>query len=212
MFLGVQKSVREWTLTLPSDSHFGSWSANGLPNVQKAIAGAKTHWIEESFISLKKSWNVDVWNGLHDLFGQLKHRLWPKEGLRVKLAIWLPTTKSQESPNFLMWRWCATYLWKDLDKGYKFALDLISIRGLHTKLWAPKVGTKIEGVPTLGISRFPLGSLKTKCHLDANLVAMHIIYYKEEGGDFPQVWTVMNFMSSSLPVARFSTKSVPVMH
>jgi hypothetical protein len=32
--------------------------------------------------------------GLHDPFGHLKHKLWPKDGLGVKLAIWLPTTKS----------------------------------------------------------------------------------------------------------------------
>jgi hypothetical protein len=40
-----------------------------------------------------------------------------------------------------LWRallWHATHCCKVLDKGYKFALDLISIRGLHTKLWAPK--------------------------------------------------------------------------
>jgi hypothetical protein len=30
-------------------------------------------------------------------------------------------------------RWHATYLWKALDKGYNFALDLTSIRGLHKK-------------------------------------------------------------------------------
>jgi len=47
----------------------------------------------------------------------------------------------------------ATYRWKALDEGYSFALDLISIRGLHTKLWRPKVA----GVPTLAISRLPLG-------------------------------------------------------
>jgi hypothetical protein len=28
----------------------------------------------------------------------------------------------------------ARYCWKDLNKGYNFALDLISIKGLHTKL------------------------------------------------------------------------------
>jgi hypothetical protein len=28
----VQESVREWTLTLPSDSHFGTWSSDELPN------------------------------------------------------------------------------------------------------------------------------------------------------------------------------------
>jgi len=38
--------------------------------------------------------------GLHDPFGHLKHKLWPKEGSGVKLAIWLPTTKSQEPPRF----------------------------------------------------------------------------------------------------------------
>jgi hypothetical protein len=32
----------------------------------------------------------------HDPFGHLKHKLWPKERPGVKLAILLPTTKSQE--------------------------------------------------------------------------------------------------------------------
>jgi hypothetical protein len=36
-----------------------------------------------------------------------------------------------------MWR--ATYRWKDLDKGYNFALEFISIRSLHAKLWALEV-------------------------------------------------------------------------
>jgi len=34
--------------------------------------------------------------GSHDPFGHLKHKLWPKERPWVKLAVWLPTTKSQE--------------------------------------------------------------------------------------------------------------------
>jgi hypothetical protein len=33
----------------------------------------------------------------HDPLEYLKHKLWPKEGLGVKMSIWLPTTKSQES-------------------------------------------------------------------------------------------------------------------
>jgi len=33
----------------------------------------------------------------HGWFGHLQHKLWSKEGPRVKLAIWLPTTKSRES-------------------------------------------------------------------------------------------------------------------
>jgi hypothetical protein len=38
--------------------------------------------------------------GSHDPFAHLKHKLWPKEGLGIKSPIWLPTTKSQESPQF----------------------------------------------------------------------------------------------------------------
>jgi hypothetical protein len=38
--------------------------------------------------------------GLHDPFGHLKHKLWPKERMGVKLTIWFVTTKSQESPKF----------------------------------------------------------------------------------------------------------------
>jgi hypothetical protein len=38
--------------------------------------------------------------GLHDPFGHLKHKLLPKEGPKVKLAVWLPTTKSQKSTRF----------------------------------------------------------------------------------------------------------------
>jgi len=30
------------------------------------------------------------------------------------------------------------------------------------------------GVPTLGISRFPFGSSRTKCHLDVGLMEAHI--------------------------------------
>ncbi len=73
------------------------------------------------------------------------------------------------------------YHWKDLNEGYNFASDLISIGGLHTKLWDPKV----VGVPTLAISGLPLGSPGTKSHLDVGLVERHIVYYKGEGGGFP---------------------------
>jgi hypothetical protein len=52
-----------------------------------------------------------------------------------------------------MCKWCAIYRWKALDEGYNFALDLTSIRALHTKLWPPKV----IGVPTFGIQDSHLG-------------------------------------------------------
>jgi len=39
--------------------------------------------------------------GSHSPFGYLKHKLWPKEGLIVKLWIQLSSIKSQESPSFI---------------------------------------------------------------------------------------------------------------
>jgi len=36
----------------------------------------------------------------HDPFGYLKYKLWPKERLGIKLTIWLPITKTQESTWF----------------------------------------------------------------------------------------------------------------
>jgi hypothetical protein len=33
----------------------------------------------------------------HESFRHLQHKLWSKEGLGVKLAVWFPTTKSRES-------------------------------------------------------------------------------------------------------------------
>ncbi len=79
-------------------SHFGSWSPDELLNLQKTIVRIKTHWIEELLISLESSWNEMSKMGLHDTFGHLEHKLWSKERSGVKLAIWLSTTKSWESP------------------------------------------------------------------------------------------------------------------
>jgi hypothetical protein len=39
---------------------------------------------------------------LHEPFGHLHHKLWSKEGLGIKLAIWFPAIKSWESTRF----WC----------------------------------------------------------------------------------------------------------
>jgi hypothetical protein len=89
--------------------------------------------------------------------------------------------KVKNCPDFLVCKWCVIYCWQAFDEGYNFALNLISIRGLHTKLLAPKVAR----VPTLGILGLPLGSLGTKWHLGVGPMARHIVYYKGEGGGFP---------------------------
>jgi hypothetical protein len=60
-------------------------------------------------------------------------------------------------------------------------MDLVAIGGLHEKLWA----SKVVRVPILGISGFPLGSPGAKCHLDVAPMERCRIYYKGEGGGFP---------------------------
>jgi hypothetical protein len=99
-------------------------------------------------------------------------------------------------------------LWKVLNKGYNVALDLILIEGLHTKLWDPKV---VED-PILAILELPFGSPGTKCHLNVGFVERHKVYYKGEGGGFPQVRAMVSLVSSNLPMARPSIKSVLAMH
>ncbi len=110
--------------------------------------------------------------------------------------------------DFLACMWRATYSWIVLDEGYNVALDLILIRGLHTKLCTFKV---MEDT-TLGIWGLPFGSPRTKCHLDVGLMERHRVNYKGEGGGFPQVRVVVSFVSPSLPMAHPSTKSVLAMH
>jgi hypothetical protein len=109
--------------------------------------------------------------GSHDSFGHLKHKLWSKEGPRVKLAVWLPTTKSQESTWFSCVQVACHIPLESSQWELQLCFDLISIRGLQRKLWA----LKVAGVPSLGISGLPLGSLGTKCHLDVALVERHKI-------------------------------------
>jgi hypothetical protein len=61
------------------------------------------------------------------------------------------------------------------------------------KLCTPKVA----GISNVGISGFPLGSPRTKSHLDVATVERHRIYYKGEGGGFPQVWAMVSLVGLS---------------
>jgi len=75
----------------------------------------------------------------HWPFGHLSPTLWAKEGSGVKLAVWLPTTKSWESTSSRRPNWKCNTCWKDLDEGYNFGSDLVAIRPGSRELWAPKV-------------------------------------------------------------------------
>jgi hypothetical protein len=54
-------------------------------------------------------------------------------------------------------------------------------------------------VPIVGISGLPFGSPGTKNHLDVAPVERRKIYYKGEGGGFPQVRAVVSLVCSNYP-------------
>jgi hypothetical protein len=88
-----------------------------------------------------------------------------------------------------------TYLWKVLDKGYNFASDLIAIISLNAKLCTPKVTWFL----IVRISGLPLGSPRTKSHLDVAPMESCREYYKGENGGFPQFRVVVSLVSPSCP-------------
>jgi hypothetical protein len=93
------------------------------------------------------------------------------------------TTKSQESTQFPCVQATCDIPLESSWQGYNFSLDLVTIAGLHRKLCAFKV------------ARVPLGSPGTKNHLDVAPVESCKVYYKGEGGGFPQVWAVVRLVS-----------------
>jgi hypothetical protein len=93
-------------------------------------------------------------------------------------------------PDFRACRQHATYHWKTLNKGYNFALNLIVVGGLHKKLCTLKVAE----VLVIAISGLPLGSTRTKSHLDVVPMKRCKVYYKGEGDGFPQVRAVVSFV------------------
>jgi hypothetical protein len=91
-------------------SHSLKWDLGVLRDSQKLrvqLQGSK-------HLALKHS--LYHWKGLevqmskmasHEPFRHMQHKLWSKEGSGVILAIWLSTTKSQESTRF----WCVQVKW-----------------------------------------------------------------------------------------------------
>ncbi len=64
----------------------------------------------------------------------------------------------------------------------------------------------------MGIPRLPLGSPRTKCHLDVAPMERRKEYYKGEGGGFPQDRVVVSFVSLNLLMACPSIKNAQTMH
>jgi hypothetical protein len=141
--------------------------------------------------------------GSHDPFGNLKHKLWSKDGSGVKLVVWLSTIESQESIQFI----CMQVACDPLLESSQWRLQLCFRPHLNWR-FVPKV---VE-VPIMGILGLPFGSLRTKCHLDVGLVKRYIIYYKGKVVASPKsrLWWVL-WVGVCLWWV-LAPKNVPTMH
>jgi hypothetical protein len=58
---------------------------------------------------------------------------------------------------------------------------------------------KVTGILIVAISGLPLGSPETKSHLNVAPVERRKVYYKGEGGGFPQIRAVVSLVCPSCP-------------
>jgi hypothetical protein len=112
--------------------------------------------------------------------------------------------KVGNQPDPSVCRWNVTHRWTALKENYKFASDLVPMRGQNEKLWTPKV----PGVQTETISELHFVSPGKKCHSDVSAAERHKKYYMGEGGGFPRIRAVVSQVSPRLPVACPNTESV----
>ncbi len=137
--------------------------------------------------------------GSHCSFGHLKHKLWPKEGLGVKLPVWLLTRKSRESTRFT-WLQMTCHIplessWRELQLFFRLHFNLKSSRKV--------MGLQSPGSPSWRDFRTPTreshGSLGREKPFGCEPVERSRIYYKGEGDGFSQVWAVVSLVCPCCP-------------
>jgi hypothetical protein len=192
----VLESVREWTLTLPRQLPLWEMESRWTPETSESDCRGQNSMAHDVFYINGKplelrclKWaciaHSSIWN---TSYGQ-------KKGQESNCQFDSRPQKARNRPDLLSCRRRATYRWKALDKSYNFALDRITIRGFLAKLW----GSKVTEVPFGAISGFPLGSPRKNNHLDVAPVERCRVYYKGEGGGFPQVRAVVSLVCLCCP-------------
>jgi hypothetical protein len=89
---GMNSHIPKWTSTLGIEVSMDSRI------FKKQLQGSKFIGLNNFLYHWKFFETYMSKMGSHDPFGYLKHKLWPKEGSKIKLPIWFVTTKSLESP------------------------------------------------------------------------------------------------------------------
>jgi hypothetical protein len=183
--------MRECTLTLPRQLPLWEMESRWTPETSKSDSRGKTSifcgvpyiigkLLERRCLKWARIAHLDIWS---ISYGQ-------KKGRESNCQFDSRPQKVRNRPDLLSCRGRATYRWKALNESYNFASDRIAIQGLLAKLW----GSKVARVPFGAISGLPLESPGKKSHLDVASVKSYRVYYKGEGGGFPQVQVVVSLM------------------
>jgi hypothetical protein len=131
--------------------------------------------------------------GSHCPFGHLKHKLWPKEGPKVKLAIWFPTTKSRESTQFR----CMQVAWDMSLESFRWRLQLFFRLHLNPRSTHKVMGPQSRKSPNFGNFGTPTWVPGQKAiWMWAPWVGMKYTI-RGEGDGFPQAQAVVSFVSPS---------------
>jgi len=148
----------------------GTWESFGTPKTSNFNRRGQniSHWGVFYFIGKLSKCRCRKWSRISHLnicstrYGKKKGREsnWQFDSWPLQVGNW---------PDPGACRWSATHCWKALEEGYKFAINLIPIRGLSKKLWSHKV----PGVQIGTILGLLLGSPGTKSHSDVGAAKRH---------------------------------------
>jgi len=110
----------------------------------------------------------------HWPFGHLQPKLWAKEGPRVKLAVWLPTTKSRESTSSRRSNWECDMALKRSRRGLQLWFRPRHNRTPQSGVMAVQSSGSLAGT----VSGLHFGSPNKMCHLDVASAASCREYYR----------------------------------
>jgi hypothetical protein len=129
----------------------------------------------------------------HWRFGHLQPKLWAKEGPGVKLAIWLPITKSRESTSSRRPIWACDMALKRSRRGLQ-----LWFRPHRDPILQSRVMTvQSSKSPVETISGLHFGSPGNLCHSDVASATSHREYYMGECGGFPRVQAMVSLVCPS---------------
>jgi hypothetical protein len=140
----------------------------------------------------------------HWQFGHLQPKLWAKEGPGVKLAVWLPITKSQESTSSRRQFWACDMALKRSRRGLQLWFRPCRDPTPQSEVMA----VQSSGSPAGTISGLHFGRPGNLCHLDVASAERRREYYREYGGGILSSQRCGESKWVRVPVACPNTKRV----